>query len=316
MTRNVVLAVAVIFGLSGVGTTTHAQDSVLAELYGQGVHSYFANQHFEAHESLNTAIEQGSQDPRCYFFRGLTRLRLGRTEEAKADFRSGAKLEATGRDRVYPVGQSLQRVQGRDRLTLEVERRSARLAARIDAMKAKKQRYEGLQRAEEEVVRDPNRQPPANAAEVVGTLAADPSDPFTGNEEETPEPALPRAVPSGTPSPTPTPDATPAPAETPMPEAADDPFGGGATPPAADDPFGGATPPADDPFGDTPTDTPPATPAADDPFGGDTPAETPADDPFGGDTPAETPADDPFGGDTPAETPPAGDPFADDPFGN
>ena len=64
-----------------------AQDFLLAELYGQGVHHFFAREFEEAHEVLTSCIEQGSRDPRCYYFRGLTYTRLGRPDEA-ARFRN------------------------------------------------------------------------------------------------------------------------------------------------------------------------------------------------------------------------------------
>lgn len=294
MSRNVVLIVALL--AICWNSNAAAQDSVLAELYGQGVHHFFANRHEEAHRFLTMAIEQKSQDPRVHYYRGLAHLRLGRPDEAKADFEKGAELETSNTDRIYPVSRSLQRVQGRDRLALEDHRRSARLAARIESMKVKQARYEELQRSEERVVRDPNQPAPAaTAEEVIGEAppASDPTDPFAG-EEPAAEPAQPKPAPSETPMPA----ETPAPGANPMPMPTDDPFGGsGDTPaPANDDPFGGSDTPA---------------PANDDPFGGsDTPAPA-NDDPFGG-TPGN---DDPFGGtDTPAETPGTDDPFADDPF--
>jgi len=256
MARKIVMGLAVIVIAASTTSQVRAQDSLLAELYGQGVHAYFANSYSRSHELLTTAIEAGSMDPRAYYYRGLAYDQLGRPDEAVADFEKGAELEASGKTRVYPVGASLQRVQGRERLKLEKYRQVARLTIRMRTRKATAARYESIQRGEADVLRDPNRKPPANAAEMVGTPPADTSDPFgAGAQDAVPEVAPEKpadALPDvfGTPPA----DATPAPAPTtPMP-AEVDPFGLGdpmpmpnTTPPAdaTTDPF------ADDPFGGT-----------------------------------------------------------------
>ena len=177
-------------------TDAVAQDSVLAELYGHGVHSYFAGQHQDAHRYLTTAIDQGTQDPRTYYFRGLAYAALGRPDEARADFQKGAELETRGADRVYPVSHSLQRVQGTTRIAIERQRQEARLAARTRTAKASQARYEQLRGAEEQVLRVPNRPQPAAAKELVGTPPTDDaSDPFSGDAqpiqpETVPEPEI------------------------------------------------------------------------------------------------------------------------------
>lgn len=161
-----------------------AQDSVLAELYGHGVHSYFAGKYQDAHGYLSTAIDQGTQDPRTFYFRGLAYTALGRPDEARADFQKGAELETRGADRVYPVSHSLQRVQGTTRIAIERQRQEARLAARTRTAKASQARYEQLRGAEEQVLRNPNRPQPAPAKELVGTPPAeDASDPFSGDAQ-------------------------------------------------------------------------------------------------------------------------------------
>ena len=221
-------------------TAAVAQDTVLAELYGQGVHAYFAGQYQQSHDFLTTAIEQGSRDPRCFYFRGLTYSRLGRPDEAKGDYQKGAELEVSGADRVYPVAQSLQRVQGSARLEMERQRQQARLASRTRNMKATQARYEQLQRAEGQVVRDPNRAAPAKAAELVGPPPKEYStDPFGDN----------------------------APAQEPMPA----PPAATAAQPAATDLFGESTP--------APATAAPAEDATSNPFADDQPAAMPAETP-------------------------------------
>ena len=49
---------------------------------------------FDAERMLNEVIDEGSQDPRAFYFRGFAKKKLGRTEDAKDDFRHGAELEA------------------------------------------------------------------------------------------------------------------------------------------------------------------------------------------------------------------------------
>jgi hypothetical protein len=93
---------------------------------GSGIHAYHAGDFNRAYDDLTNAIEAGADDPRGYYFRGLAALKLGRTTEAEADFTTGADREAaTGSMR--RVSQSLERVQGHDRLSLERFRSRARL---------------------------------------------------------------------------------------------------------------------------------------------------------------------------------------------
>ncbi|MDA1051660.1 MAG: tetratricopeptide repeat protein [Planctomycetota bacterium] len=195
MRSYVAIGFVVISLLAARPTDVVAQDSVLAELYGHGVHAYFAARYQESHEYLTTAIDQGTQDPRTFYFRGLAYTALGRPDEAKADFQKGAELETRGADRVYPVSHSLQRVQGTTRVAIERQRQQARLVARTRTVKASQARYEQLQSAEQQVLRDPNRPQPADAKELVGTPPAeDASDPFGG----TAQPAPPAAAPATT----------------------------------------------------------------------------------------------------------------------
>jgi len=294
--RTLVAIGLAMFGLViGNASIATAQDSILAELYGYGVHAYFSGQYKEAHDYLTTAIDQGTLDPRVYYFRGLAYTHLGRPDEAKADYEKGAQLETAGADRVYPIGTSLQRIQGKSRLEVEHYRQLARLAMRTRDTKAKAARYEQLKNAEGEVLRDSNRPAPTPAKELVGAPPAqDASDPFGGNAAAAP------------PKPAP---AAPAPAAPAAPAAGGDLFGGAATPepepatpepkPAATepDPFGGGN----DPFG-APAAPAPAAPAAAAPAAEAPAAETPAAEP------AKDAATDPFADDAPpADMPAPGD---------
>src|SRR5262245_1385615 len=256
--------------LSLAATNSWAQDA-LEELYGRGVHAYFARNYREAHNLLDSAIASGSRDPRVYYFRGLAYARLGRPDEAKFDFRKAAELEILGSD-PYPIARSLERVQGPDRIALELQRRLARLDIHNKQAVQAQTRYEDVKRAEGEALRGGAPKPAAAPAEI---KEANNTDPFGGK---------PAAAPAPLPSP---PGASPAP----VPAAA--------APPSANDPFGspppaaGAKPPpppaaGNDPFGSPPPAAaapPPPPPPMNNP-----PPPAPAEDPFGNSPAAPRPA--------------------------
>jgi Tetratricopeptide repeat len=101
------------------------QTSELNRLYGQGVNAYFAGRSSEAESSLSQALALEAEDPRIYYFRALSLLRLGRLDEARGDMMVGANIEARHPQR-FAVGKALERVQGGHRLMLERYRREAR----------------------------------------------------------------------------------------------------------------------------------------------------------------------------------------------
>ncbi len=103
-----------------------AQNAVLNEFYGSGVHNYYERDYFAAVTDLNTAIDGGSQDPRAYYYRGLARMRSGDSAGAHEDMKKGAALESADINQFYPVAKSLERVQGSERQTLERYRSLAR----------------------------------------------------------------------------------------------------------------------------------------------------------------------------------------------
>ncbi len=127
MYRSIVLLVA---GLASLGAISlSAQEAVLSQQYGSGVHSYFAANYAKAYEQLTTAIDGGLKDPRAFYFRGLACLDLGRPQDAKLDFHAGAALEADNVNKLYNVGKSFERIQGPAREELEGYRINARMAA-------------------------------------------------------------------------------------------------------------------------------------------------------------------------------------------
>jgi hypothetical protein len=116
------------------------------------MHAYHAGQYDRAYDDLTNAIEAGTDDPRGYYFRGLAALRLGRTSEAEADFTTGADRELANGG-VRRVSQSLERVQGPDRLTLERFRARARLGALQRDREVYGRRYSTIEDATSDVRR-------------------------------------------------------------------------------------------------------------------------------------------------------------------
>ena len=169
-----------------------AEVAALSQAYGAGVHAYFAGNHQRAYDDLTQAIEAGSSDPRAWYFRGLAALKLGRLDEAEADFSVAADKEAEAAGD-WDVSRSLERVQGHDRLQLERHRIRARVVAYQQRTSAIRQRYIDAQRRQPDVLRRIRPE----------TRRADPLGLFTGDDEPAETVPAPAAA---------EPDADPAPA--------------------------------------------------------------------------------------------------------
>lgn len=249
---------ALALGLIPIGSAS-AQTAILAEMYGRGVHAYNSGLNDEANQYLTMAIDNGIQDPRAYYFRGMSAYSAGNTQEAEADWQLGADMEASGRSNLA-IGRSLARFQGAGRIKLEEIRQRARLSALSAAMKRSQQRYGELG------VADPNAVAPAAPAAGITPppVPPDTENPFADDlAEGQPNVASEDALEGAMTDPFAdevNPSAPAAPAGT-------DPFGGDAG--AGADPFGGAAGGAD-PFG--------GAAGGADPFGGDAGGA----DPFGG----------------------------------
>lgn len=258
-----------------------AQNAILAETYGQGVHAYNGGHLNEAQNYFTLAIDNGSQDPRAYYFRGIVSYVSGREAEAEADWQAGAEMEANGR--MNPaIGRSLSRFQGLGRLKLEQIRQTARLQALAVANARSKQRYGEIQANPENTALTP----PAPKASPQPSVAPPPTPPAANNPfaddnmaSGKPQVVADDALEGAMNDPFANdPKAAPAPA----PGGGNaNPFGGGAGAGGGTDPFGGGT----DPFGGGG-----AGGGDSDPFGGGGAA-----DPFGGGGGAGG-GDDPFGG--------------------
>ncbi len=151
-----------------------AQDYVLNELYGNGVHAFFSGNHEEALNFLDEAVEEGSRDPRVFYFRALTLDQAGLEEKAQAAFHQGAELEAADPN-VFPVDRSLERVQGRQRHLLESYRQKSRFEARRKNRLRNRARFSA---PEDFLILDPTRNGLKNS-----DVDEDASDPFIGEQE-------------------------------------------------------------------------------------------------------------------------------------
>ena len=112
--------------LMSISVTVNAQNTSEAKLYGQGVHAYNNGEFDAALRIFNVAVEEGTDDPRVFLFRGLVLYHQGKAEESLKDLRHGAELEAVDKRGFYPVSPALTRVQGKVRLQIENLRKEAR----------------------------------------------------------------------------------------------------------------------------------------------------------------------------------------------
>jgi hypothetical protein len=228
----VVIALAVVAGRQAL-----AQEAVLSDLYGRGVHQYFAGNDAEAADALSAAIDGGTKDPRAYYFRALVGMRSG-FSDVESDLRKAAELEIADSNLLYPVGKALERVQGANRMTIERYRSVARAEAHQRQLRRDLLRYEERKRTEGEIVRPPAALPAPGRAPAVAPPVPAPEpaadDPFGDS--------APKAVapPAAQPPDSVQGEESKAPAS----KEADDPF---AEPPSGDKPD-------ENPFGDEPKD--------------------------------------------------------------
>lgn len=160
--------------------TLGQDNAILASAYGKGVHAYHSGDFQRSYDELTNAIEAGAQDPRSFYFRGLSALRLGRPDDANADFQAGADAEAAARGN-WPVGRSLERIQGEPRLILEKYRRQARIKMFSQQRAAIIRHYSQVEAARPDVQRQKR---PDN----LPTLAAPDKSAPSPTEEIQPEP--------------------------------------------------------------------------------------------------------------------------------
>jgi len=106
------------------------------EAYGVGVHAYFDKQYDKALKWFDYAAKFDPDDPRVYYFRGLTLLATGERDAALRDFERGAAREHIDGNDSYRVGTSIERIRGKVRLLLEDYRRFRARAFAVDKVKS------------------------------------------------------------------------------------------------------------------------------------------------------------------------------------
>ncbi len=164
------------------------------EFTGTGMHAYHAGEYQRSIDDLTAAIDAGSQDPRSYYFRALALLQQGREDEAVADMQEGALLESSGPGSIV-VGRSLERIQGRPRLTLEQYRRRALIEQQARDQRRIEQRYTDLIESEPQRLRQRRPAPfmppsesdaPQPRPAVPATAPATGGQPDDGSPPQTP----------------------------------------------------------------------------------------------------------------------------------
>lgn len=162
--RRVAIVLAALVACVGPVSAQSLDEIAVARLFGAGVHAYFSGDYVRSHADLTAVVEAGCQDPRAFYFRGLSALRLGMCGDAEADFAAGASLESDPLAN-WPVSQALERVQGAERIALERHRARARVAALQLDQAAEQKRYSGIALAQPDVLR---KRRPAPRAPLAG----------------------------------------------------------------------------------------------------------------------------------------------------
>jgi hypothetical protein len=234
MLRNLARAASIMtLACACSATVATAQEAVLAEFYGTGVHQYFAGNYGQSISDLTAAIDGGTKDPRAFYFRALAEMKSGQQDMATIDLQMGAALETADVNQFYPVAKALERVQGSTRLAIERYRAVARAEAHERQQRRESIRYEQRRRAEAEVLRNPKfapaGQPPAALPAPAGRPAVAPpppaEDPFAEDAAAKPTPKPPVAKPPVAEPPEDMPSEEPAADEAPAKPDDDNPFG-------------------------------------------------------------------------------------------
>ncbi len=154
-------------------SSAHAEKPLLSEMFGRGIHAYYIGNHDDAREMFSSAIENGLADPRVFYFRGIVAFEKGNNDQAVADWKTGADLEANSRSN-YSIGRSLSRFQGKGRVQLEGIRQTARLSALQARIKRAQQRYGELANGNKPVPHPVSGiVPPPVPSDIVNPFAAD-----------------------------------------------------------------------------------------------------------------------------------------------
>ena len=121
--RSLCLMAAVTAALLAGDDRSVADDSP-AQVYGRAMTAWQDGEHETADRLLSGLIADETNDPRVYYFRGLSRYAAENQDAAAVDFEAGAQLETRGSAGAN-IPKSLERVQGPARQLLENYRRQA-----------------------------------------------------------------------------------------------------------------------------------------------------------------------------------------------
>jgi hypothetical protein len=127
--------------LFATSSSARAQDDAIENIYSAGVQAYYGGDYSRCFELLTQAVAAKTDDPRVYYFRGLSAMYIG--GDPNNDFTAGAKLEASDAGG-YEIGRALERVQGRARLLLERYRAQGRLQAAQARDRERLQHYQAV----------------------------------------------------------------------------------------------------------------------------------------------------------------------------
>ena len=114
---------------SALSSRTHKKDRALLQVTANGKEAFLAGNHEVAVQLLDVAVANESNDPRTYYFRGLAKQELGRSDEAAIDYKRAIGLELQLANRI-DVDVALESVQGEARLALKKYRHEAISVAR------------------------------------------------------------------------------------------------------------------------------------------------------------------------------------------
>jgi hypothetical protein len=149
------------------------------QVFGAGIHRFYDGHYQELVDHLSPIVNEDLEDPRIYYLRGLSFMKLGRGAEAADDLRLGSELEAIqyGK-RNYNIGRAFQRIQGNDRASIETARAEAmKRRGELRAKKAGVPRSEILARMGRSLM-DPPAAPTSRPNLPDPATLSDPTAPF------------------------------------------------------------------------------------------------------------------------------------------
>ena len=178
--------------LAGSGIVFAQSKSDAEQLYSAGVQAFNAQRNAEAIGCFNKIEGLGTQDPRAFYFRGLSHSRLGNAAAATADYETAARMELTVAGRSYSVPKALERIQGRERTAIELYRRAAKRAWETEQNVRKQDEFLS-QKAEDmkfyQSMIDSGKSEPSSPDAIAGVsdltlpFGAQPVIPFVANQQ-------------------------------------------------------------------------------------------------------------------------------------